>query len=64
MAMNECRWCGLIHGPQCPTVKAIEFFEDGCTVKRVEFYTPNDYPPLTAGFASLPATRPIYGELR
>ena len=40
--MNECRWCGLIHGPRCPSVKAIEYFPDG-TVKRVEFMTPSDY---------------------
>lgn len=32
--MTECRWCGMIHGPRCPEVKAIEYFQDG-TVKRV-----------------------------
>ena len=44
-----CRWCGLIHTGNgiCPTVKAIEYFEDG-QIKRVEFKTPADYalPPL------------------
>lgn len=40
--MNECRFCGMIHGVMCPAVKAIEYFEDG-TVKRVEFKTAADY---------------------
>lgn len=47
---NKCGWCGLIHGPRCPSVKAIEYYEDGVTVKRVEFVTAADYvftqPPL------------------
>lgn len=40
--MNICRWCGVIHGPRCPEVRAIEYHEDG-TVKRVEFLTPADF---------------------
>lgn len=43
--MNECRWCGMIHGPRCPEVKAIEYFQDG-TVKRVELLTPMDRMPM------------------
>lgn len=32
----QCGWCGMIHGPACPRVKAIEYYADG-RVKRVEF---------------------------
>ena len=42
----------MSHGLKCPTVKAIEYFDDGATVKRVEFMTAVDYPHLPA--ASLP----------
>ena len=43
--MEKCPHCGLIHGPRCPSVKAIEYFPDG-TVKRVEYLTPADcWPP-------------------
>lgn len=60
----KCRWCDQIHGPTCPTVKAIEFFEDG-TVKRVEFKTATDYAvPLAHLNPSLvgpsPYLPPIY----
>jgi len=37
-----CRWCSHFHGDICPHVKALEFAEDGVTVIRVEFLTPND----------------------
>jgi hypothetical protein len=37
-----CRWCGMIHGKLCPSVKAIEFHPDG-TVRRVEFKSAQDY---------------------
>jgi hypothetical protein len=40
--MESCRWCGLIHGPKCPKVKAIEYQPDGATVKRVEFFSPQE----------------------
>ena len=40
---EKCRWCGMIHGPTCPTVKSIEYFADGITVKRVEFKTAQDF---------------------
>lgn len=40
----ECRWCGHAHGDLCPQVKALEFYEDGTTPKRVEFLTPADRP--------------------
>ena len=40
-----CRWCGNLHGPQCPNVRAIEFYQDGVTVKRVEFHPPAPVNP-------------------
>lgn len=44
---DKCRWCDLMHGPMCPAVKAIEFADDGVTVKRVEFKTMADcWPPV------------------
>lgn len=43
---GPCRWCGLIHGERCPSVKSIEFFPDG-QVKKVEFLTPVDLSPAT-----------------
>ena len=60
--MENCRWCNQAHGPKCPLVKAIEFHEDGITVKRVEFLTPSDYlsmqPPLLP--LPFPAPPPLY----
>lgn len=41
---DPCRWCGNTHGPHCPIVKAIEYFENG-EVKRVEFVAPRDQVP-------------------
>jgi hypothetical protein len=50
---TTCRWCGMIHGPRCQNVKAMEFHEDG-TLRRVEFFAPNDWlappPPVTKGW--------------
>lgn len=34
---SQCRWCHQLHGPLCPWIKAIELYEDGITIKRVEF---------------------------
>jgi hypothetical protein len=46
MPNTECRFCGKVHGVQCPSVKAIEYFETG-EVKRVEFMMPHDfYTPI------------------
>lgn len=50
--MKECRYCGMIHGPKCPSIKAIEYHPDG-TVKRIEFVTPADY------FQNQPLPMPI-----
>lgn len=42
-----CRWCGRVeHAGKCYLVKAIEYFEDGRTVKRVEFFEPTPIAPL------------------
>ena len=41
---TACRWCGMLHGPACPALKAIEFFENGM-VKRVEFKTAANHGP-------------------
>lgn len=41
---NQCRWCGMFHGPMCWALKAIEFHADGVTVRRVEFKTGTDFP--------------------
>jgi len=47
--ITECRFCGMSHGLRCPSVKAIEYFSDGVTVKRVEYMTPSDFhAPLAA----------------
>ena len=34
---SKCQYCGMIHGPMCPRIAAIEYHENG-QVKRVEFY--------------------------
>lgn len=44
--LQTCRWCGAVHGPLCPMLKAIEFHADGATVKRVEFLTNADFPTI------------------
>ena len=44
MIETECQFCGQKHGVRCPSVKAIEYYENG-TVRRVEFMTAADYPP-------------------
>ena len=42
---TNCRWCGSIHGPLCPSVKAIEYDETGLIVRRVEFHSPQPFNP-------------------
>lgn len=44
---EKCRWCGLFHGPQCPSVKAMEFDPTTGVVTRVEFITATDFPVLS-----------------
>jgi hypothetical protein len=46
--VTACRWCGAVHGPLCPAVKAFEFqYAEGGEQQlvRVEFFAPIDYPP-------------------
>jgi hypothetical protein len=49
--ITNCQFCGQDHGVQCPSVKEIEYFEDGKTVKRVVFRSGIDnwVPPLASG---------------
>lgn len=44
--VEKCQWCGQIHGPQCPSVKALEYYPNGA-VKRVEFKTGSEVPTWT-----------------
>lgn len=48
---HKCPHCGMFHTTTCLTIKAIEYHQDG-SVKRVEFKTANDYPPMVT--TSLP----------
>lgn len=52
---EKCRWCGMLHEAVCPKVKAIEYAEDGVTVKRVEFLVPTDYAAISGIGAPIPA---------
>jgi len=38
---KPCPHCGGLHGPRCPEVKAIEYFEDG-SIRRIEYLTLSD----------------------
>lgn len=40
MNTNTCPHCGMIHQTTCPRIKAIEYQQDGITVKRIEFHGP------------------------
>lgn len=40
---HACKYCGTYHTTKCPLIKAIDYQEDGVTIKRVEFMTPADY---------------------
>jgi hypothetical protein len=53
----------MIHGPMCPIVKSIEYFEDGITVKRVEFTTAADYKDPLADLKRK-AARELYANLK
>ena len=59
--MSDCRWCGEMHIKGiCPKVKAVEFADDGVTVKRVEFIVPRDLMPMNGWpmFAPAPCPQP------
>lgn len=38
--MTICAWCEADHAGVCPRVAAIEFQDDGVTVKMVHFFPP------------------------
>lgn len=38
--MNACPHCGMIHQTTCPKIKAIEYHENGVTVRKIEFHSP------------------------
>ncbi len=45
-AAPRCTHCGSFpHQGVCPLIRAIEYHPDG-SIKRVEYKTANDYPPL------------------
>ncbi len=44
---DNCKFCGVVHGVQCPAVKAIEYYENGA-IKRVEYKTAPDFPPASS----------------
>lgn len=62
--ITNCRWCGMTHGIRCPSVKAIEYFGDGVTVKRIEFMVASDYHPVTLGLQhqQLPPFLPFHAS--
>ncbi len=43
--MEKCRWCDQTHAGKCPLISSVEFYEDGVTVRRIEFMRPCDYQP-------------------
>lgn len=42
---GRCPHCGCYHTSMCPRIKAIEYYPDGCTIKRIEYH---DESMLTA----------------
>ena len=42
-----CPYCGMIHKSICPRIKSVEYSDmNPGLFKRVEFFAPNDYPPI------------------
>jgi hypothetical protein len=39
-----CQWCGGYHTTFCPRVKAIEYYDGGFWIKRVEFWAVGEIP--------------------
>jgi hypothetical protein len=39
---SRCQWCGGYHSTVCPRVKAIEYYDGGLWIKRVEFWSPGE----------------------
>lgn len=61
--MMACAFCETDHKGKCALVKALEYHPDG-SLKRVEFYAPNDYSPTI--FANLEPPKQVVrpGSLR
>lgn len=60
--MKTCPYCALMHDGKCFMVKEIEYFENG-GVKRVQFYSPNDYVPHMAVPLSMPFNMTVLPQL-
>lgn len=43
---RKCQHCGLIHETTCPRIKAIEYADDGVTLRRIEFHPPPQTIPF------------------
>lgn len=54
MSMVQCGHCGNFHQGVCPRVKSIEYYHDGCTVKRVEYHGVEASGGIGESFAGLP----------
>lgn len=53
-----CRWCGFSHPERvCHLVRAIEYHDDGVTVKRVEFHAPQSLAAADARLYGIGITR-------
>ena len=37
VSVGNCPHCGMLHSTTCPRIKSIEYFQDGITVKKIEF---------------------------
>lgn len=55
MAIQTCQYCGTIHEAICPRIKSIEYHPDGTTVRRIEFFAPADWAPISWQHAQLRA---------
>lgn len=42
---GTCSHCGMRHGKICPSIRSIEYYENG-TVKRIEYMRPVDCMPI------------------
>lgn len=49
---GTCGHCGMIHQGQCPRIKAIEYYPDGISVKRVEYH--ESRPIISGGQTVIP----------
>lgn len=57
----ECPHCSRKHDGRCPIVKAIEYFANG-KVKRVEYVTAADFPPIAPSGVRVGPAYPVYPQ--